>query len=172
VSLSACTIERRDDLPEPVIQLLEAQDSQPDESALVHQTLAIFREAVEDGDVSLALRLVDRDARLMDDLVDRGDPSDPSLQETRGLQLLALRRAHEAGLTLELIDTELVWVDEVAMITSLLRSSIEPSGDAPSTASAILPPPGWVRESALLHRTPDGWRILHLHRSTLPDARP
>lgn len=178
MAVPACTIERRDDLSEPVIQILEAEDMPVDEGALAHQTLAVFREAVQDGDVSMALRLVDRDARLLDDLVDRGDSSTPALQETRGLQLLALRRAHEAGLTLELVDTELVWVEETALITSLLQSSIVSAADAAtastaaSSASAILLPAGWVRESALLHRTPDGWRILHLHRSRLPDARP
>ena len=139
---------------------------------MVYQTVAVFREAIEDGDISLALRLLDREARLIDDLVDRDTDPLPSLQETRGFQLLALRRAHEAGLTLELQDTELAWVDEMALLTSLLRASVEAPEEGDRAEAADLITPGWVRESVLLRRTGEGWRILLLHRSRLPDATP
>lgn len=163
---AACTLERRDDVAEPVVQVLESIGETSDESAVVHQTLAVFRQALHDGDVAQALRLLDRQARILDDLVDRHSLGTPTLGETRGLQILALRGAHEAGLVLDLFDAELVWLDETAVVTSLLWASMADEADLEGPLQPLTT--GWVRESALLRRTGDSWRIVHLHRSPLP----
>jgi ketosteroid isomerase-like protein len=168
--LSACTLERRDEVPPTVAEILESISesvSEPvDQATMVHQTLAVFRESVQEGDVSQALRLLDRQALLLDDLVDRDSGRAPGFGDSRGLQLLALRRVHEAGLVISLMDAELFWLDEAAIVTSLLRVGSRDEEDAEAQPPSI--EPGWVRESAVLRQTPDGWRILHLHRSRLP----
>jgi hypothetical protein len=167
IFLPACTLERRDVPPPTVAERLESIGEPVDEAIVVHQTLAVFRDALQEGDVSQALRLLDRDAFLLDDLVDRDTGGGLGFGENRGLQLLALRRVHEAGLVLSLIDAELVWLESAAIVTSLLRVASREAEDPEVTRPPAIVP-GWVRESAVVTQTPDGWRILHLHRSRLP----
>jgi hypothetical protein len=130
----------------------------PDASARV--TMDVFREAVRVGDLSLALRLLDEAAIVVDALA--GGAGAPAVT-TRGELLLELRRRHADGLLLEVADSELRWIgDHVLLATRLrvLRRAEDPE-NPPDTL-------GTAAESSLLRPTPEGWRIVHLHRSLDP----
>jgi hypothetical protein len=169
--LAGCTIERRADPNEVPVDLalgevdtLGFPAAPPDPGASVEVTLEIFREAVRVGDLGLALQLLDPQAVLVDDLATGGtSPDRVATPATRGELLLELRRRHAAGLLLDPVDSELAWVDEVAIVTTRLRLL------ARSPDPEIEPEPvGEARESAVLRPTPEGWRIVHLHRSLVP----
>jgi len=169
--LAGCTLERRAgpdtslDTEAEVEEDFGVLDPQPvpaDPAESVRITLEVFREAVRVGDISLALQLLDAEAVLLDDLVlDAASESD--LPGTRGELLLALRRRHAGGLGLEPLDSELRWSDNTAVLSTrllLLDRSAEPEAE-PDTL-------GVARETAVLRPSPEGWRILHLHRSMIP----
>jgi hypothetical protein len=170
-TLAGCTLERRAD-PEasPGVdvereEVLEARVPDPvpaDPAESVRITLEVFREAVRVGDISLALQLLDAEAVLLDDLVvEAAGEADPP--GTRGELLLALRRRHAEGLGLQPLDSDLRWSDDTAVLSTrllLLDRSAGPEVEPDSL--------GWARETAVLRPTPEGWRILHLHRSVVP----
>ncbi len=127
----------------------------------VHRT---FQEAMEAGDLSSALSLVDRDAVLVDRII----TVDPSA--SRGEILLEVLRRYADGLRLVPLRTE-VSVSEASSIV-LTRYEVwdQVDGEAERVGHAV--------ETLLLFRGPEGWRIQHLHRSPgdglieEPDARP
>jgi hypothetical protein len=172
--LAGCTLERRAD---PDASLRADSDLVPDEGVLdpqpvpadpaesVRVTLEVFREAIRVGDISLALQLLDAQAMLLDDLaLDLGNGAS-ELPPTRGELLLALRRRHAEGLGLQVLDTELRWVDETAVLSTRLLLLHRGAGSDAEPDSV-----GLARESAVLRPTPEGWRILHFHRSVVPGS--
>jgi hypothetical protein len=181
--VSGCTLERRGDpdgIP-PLDTTLLAPDSlleaplpaPADPETSVRTTLEVFREATRVGDISLALQLLDSRAILLDDLVlAEGGPAD--LPATRGELLMELRRRHAEGLGIAVESSELRWAEETAVITSVLLLTRR-VGEGGATAPGADPPPpapadtlGRARETAVVRPTPEGWRILHLHRSLGP----
>ncbi len=171
--LAGCTLERRADpngipLDTPGLDEVDTLDfptTPPDPTASIEVTLEIFREAVRVGDLGLALQLLDPQAILIDDLATgvAGGAERVATPATRGELLLELRRRHAAGLLLDPEESELVWVDDVAVVTTrllLLARSPDPDADPVRTGEA--------RETAVLRPTPEGWRIVHLHRSLVP----
>lgn len=172
-TLAGCTLERRADpeaLPgvdaemEEDLEVLDPDPVPADPAESVRVTLEVFREAVRVGDISLALQLLDADAVLLDDLVlDAADESDPP--GTRGELLLALRRRHAEGLGLQLLDSELRWSDDTAVLSTRLLL-LDRSGGPEVEPDSL----GLARETAVLRPTPEGWRILHLHRSVIPGS--
>ncbi|CAN5797475.1 hypothetical protein BH23GEM11_BH23GEM11_13210 [soil metagenome] len=175
-TLAGCTLERRAD-PDAVpdadtVEVLGGSPLDPptvaaNPSASVRVTMEVFREATRVGDVSLALQLLDSRALLMDDLVLESEGRVSDLPATRGEHLLELRRRHAAGLFFEVLDSDLRWLDETAVLTTrllLLMRSRELDA-APDTVGVAL-------ESAFLRPSPEGWRIVHMHRSVAPGSVP
>jgi hypothetical protein len=175
-TLAGCTLERRADpdagAEEDPVQLdggspLDPPPVTTDPSESVRVTVEVFREATRVGDVSLALQLLDSRALLMDDLVRGSGGRVSDLPATRGEHLLELRRRHAAGLTFEVLESDLRWVEETALLTTrllLLNRASEPEA-APDTVGVAL-------ESTFLRPSPEGWRIVHMHRSLPPGATP
>ena len=168
--LAGCTLERRAgpdtsldtgaEMEEDFGVLDQPVPADPAESVRI--TLEVFREAVRVGDISLALQLLDAEAVLLDDLVlDAADEFD--LPGTRGELLLALRRRHAAGLGLEPLDAELRWSDNTAVLSTRLLL-LDRSAGLEAEPDTL----GVARETAVLRPSPEGWRILHLHRSMIP----
>ncbi len=175
LAATGCTLERRGNgdaaVAEPATVLdgerLEPPAPQQDPAESARVTLEVFREAVRVGDLSLALSLIDPRAVLLDDLSAPAEagPADP--MPTRGELLLELRRRHAGGLLLRVDGSELRWLDDHALLMTrivLLHRSTVPDQEPDSV--------GVARETALLRPTPEGWRIVHLHRSlgALPEA--
>jgi hypothetical protein len=169
--LAGCTLERRAG-PDTSLDtgaemeedfgVLDPQPVPADPAESVRITLEVFREAVRVGDISLALQLLDAEAVLLDDLVlDAADEFD--LPGTRGELLLALRRRHAAGLGLEPLDAELRWSDNTAVLSTRLLL-LDRSAGLEAEPDTL----GVARETAVLRPSPEGWRILHLHRSMIP----
>jgi len=175
-ALAGCTLERRADPDgaadvDTVAVLGESPLDPPpvttDPSESVRVTVEVFREATRVGDVSLALQLLDNRALLMDDLVLESGGRVSDLPATRGEHLLELRRRHAAGLSFEILESDLRWVDDAALLTTrllLLMRATEPDA-APDTVGVAL-------ESAFLRPSPEGWRIVHMHRSLAPGSIP
>lgn len=128
---------------------------EPDEAA--RTTLEIFRESVRVGDLSLALSLLDPDAVLIDELA-----AGHATGTTRGELLMAIRRRHAAGMTLDPIDLDVRALDESFLVTS--RWTLIPGAeDAPSVT---------IRESAVVVAEEGAWRIALFHRSGSPASPP
>jgi hypothetical protein len=175
LAVAGCTLEQRanGDAAEP------ERDSVPDRGVVepppplldpaesVRVTMEVFREAVRVGDLSLALGLMDGQAVLMDDLAAPGGVGMSDPPATRGELLLELRRRHGEGLLLRLDGSELRWLGDHALLVSnlvVLQRAPDPD-DAPEEI-------GSARETALLQLSPEGWRIVHLHRSLGPVPDP
>jgi hypothetical protein len=175
-TLVGCTLERRADpdaVPEvDTVAILGGSPLDPppvptDPSESVRVTMEVFREATRVGDVSLALQLLDTRALLMDDLVLESGERVSDLPATRGEHLLELRRRHAAGLSFEILESDLRWVEESALLTTRLLLLMRPTEPdvAPDTVGIAL-------ESAFLRPSPEGWRIVHMHRSVAPGSTP
>lgn len=159
VSVSGCVLERRPDAEvaaesdDPDVELPPAADP----SEAVRITLEVFREAVRVGDLSLALGLLDRQAVLFDELAGPGDAA-----PTRGELLLELRRRHAAGLRLEVEASEVHLADQIAVVVNRLGLLRRPTSEGEEPVRE-----GEARETIVLVASPEGWRILHLHRSVV-----
>jgi hypothetical protein len=175
LAAAGCTLEQRadgdaadldpDTVPDSGI--VEPLPSSLDPAESVRVTMEVFREAVRVGDLSLALGLMDGRAVLMDDLAAPGGVGMSDPPATRGELLLELRRRHGEGLLLRIEGSELRWLDDHALLVStlvLLQRAPDPA-DAPEEI-------GTARETAVLHLSPEGWRIVHLHRSLGPVSDP
>lgn len=161
VQAGACTFERRADLEEDdspagsgIPGLEEGVGARTPEAVA-----RLFREAVEVGDLSLALSLLDRSATLVDALAGA-----PDVTTTRGELLLELRRRHGEGLALEELEARSEPVGESTLVlTRLALMELDEDGIGIEV--------GRVYETALLTPVEGGWRIRHLHRSlTLNEA--
>jgi ketosteroid isomerase-like protein len=159
-----CVLERRSDaevMADPEAEPTELEMDLPpalDAADAARITVEVFREAVRVGDLSLALSLLDGDAILLDDLAD-GPESAP---RTRGEVLLQLRRRHAGGLLLEVEASEVHLGGEVALVVSRLGLFRRQPGveDEPIRTGEAL-------ETLVLVPAPEGWRILHVHRSVV-----
>lgn len=172
-----CTLEPRNDVDADLdsngvsdladdTTVADGLDAEPDDvrdpAESVRVTLEVFREATRVGDLSLALSLLDRDAVLIDDGPGGGLAGSPSAGErTRGEFVVDMRRAHAEGLRYEVVETQVRLEQEMAVVLTTLRVTLPGSGeDAEMQADGPV-----ALETAVLDVTPDGWRIVHLHRS-------
>ncbi len=167
--LTACSFERRPDRNgegEPTVDrgAPGSTDTATDPAGTARQTLAVFREAVEVGDLSLALALLDREVEIVDDLV-RRRPG-PARELSRGEALLELRRLHGEGLVLEELGSELVLRQDAAVIHS--RLAILHRGEDSAIAREV----ARGSETVFLVPYPEGWRIRLYHRSLDPPPLP
>ncbi len=170
ISFGACTLEQRFD---PELEAVEVvgDDTVPAEGfeepgppgppsvtpeEAVTTTLEVFREAVRVGDLSLALSLFHRDARLIDDLA-----TGVSTQATRGETLIDVRRRYAEGLRLQ---SEVLEVREIegSFLVSSRSVVVDSEGDPGPEAERE-----YFQESALLVPSTEGWRIALFHRSSL-----
>ncbi len=164
--LASCSFERRPEVEgedarvEAEARAPEAILSDPTGSAL--ETLAVFREAVSIGDLSLALALLDPEVRIVDRLVSlEGRRAD---EFTRGELLLELRRSHAEGMQLEVLDSRVLLLNESALVSSTL--AVLQASEGSSLAREV----ARAEETVLLMLTPAGWRVRHFHRSTVPSS--
>lgn len=170
--LVGCTLERRagsdsgelDDVPTGELTSPErpAADSLADTTVVdpaeaARTTLEVFRESVRVGDLSLALSLLDADAVLIDDLA-----AAEATGTTRGEMLMAVRRRHAAGMTLEPIGLEVRPMDEAFLVTSSWTLIPGPE-DSPAAT---------IHESAVVVAAEGSWRIALFHRSEAPESTP
>lgn len=139
-------------------------DSSLDPAASALQTLRVFRESVEIGDLSLALALLDREVEIVDHLV--GSPFSGGGTLSRGEALLELRRLHSEGLVLEEMGSELVLRQDAALIHA--RLVVLQRDEATGVAREVTR----GHETVLMVPSPEGWRIRLLHRSLDPSPRP
>ncbi len=164
-SISACTFERSDpeadrDGPPLGIALAgpEPQESLADRIDLVLTAVESFRESVATGDLSVSLSQLDSGATLVDPLVGRATET-----ASRGELLLELRRRHAEGLVYEPVETEVVIDGDGSALVLTLLSMLREGESGAWDEEAL------VFETAYLVRGDEGWRILHLHRSQLPE---
>lgn len=165
--MSACTLEERPDRPaeredpseEPDVGLAAELSEDPADATAADSVRAVasaFRDALEMGDLSSALQLVDRDAVVFDRM--GGDPPEGA---STGEVLLREIRLRRDGLNLEPLDSQLTFHGDVAV--EVTRA--EPSWEGGEDRAGIHGP---VLETMVLVRTEDGWRLGHLHRSAAP----
>lgn len=160
-----CVFERRPD-PEESRQVEAAreaeafsEDARADPVEAAASLVEMFREAVQVGDLSLALNMLHRDAVLLDELV--GDaPEGASGPVTRGELLLAVRRMHQEGLRLHPARADVVLLEDAAVVTTYL-DILRPVEEGHELAVQE----GRAWETVVLAATPEGWRIRHMHRS-------
>ncbi len=160
----ACTFERR---PDPSDEVVEESETQPpateeeraaDSVRLVQDT---FRDAMDAGDLSRALSLVDPGAVILDRFVDL-DPETAS----RGEILLEVLRLEEEGVALEPVESQVSLFQDAALVVT--RYQVHQVGEEVEESV----PSGFATETLLLVRGEEGWRIHHLHRSLGGDGAP
>jgi hypothetical protein len=128
-------------------------------------TLLQFREWIETGDLSLALRLLHPDARFHDDLL-RLSLEDLSRLPTRGERLMELRRLHATGLQLRVLEGSLTKPGDLVVLGSRLLAYRVTEGDP-----EVETPVAEYEETVVLQLQPEGWIILAFHRSLIPGSQ-
>lgn len=167
--LLGCSFERRPNGDEDVEgSLARDQPALPgaslDPAASALQTIRVFRESVEIGDLSLALALLDREVEIVDHLVANAPRSVGTL--SRGEALLELRRLHSEGLVLEELGSELVLRQDAALIHA--RIAVLHRNEETGVAREVTR----GHETILMVPSTEGWRIRLLHRSLDPPSSP
>ena len=81
---------------------------------------------------------------------------------SRGEFLLELRSRHAEGLAYEMLNQDVLFTgDDAALVVSLLSVLREGEGESAEEIGRVL-------ETVMLLRSPEGWKIRHLHRSSVP----
>lgn len=165
-ALTACTLEERPDRPaeedapeEPdgeVAQELVADEAAATTVDSVRAVAAAFRDAVDLGDLSSALQLLDGEAVVFDRV--GGDPPEGA---STGEVLLREIRLRREGLTLDQVSSDLRVHEGAAVEVTRSEASWEGDGARDGLRGPVL-------ETVVLVRTEDGWRVGHLHRSAAP----
>ena len=120
---------------------------------LARQTVRLFRDAVVNGDISLALSMLDEGATVIDPLAGRSSEG-----LAVGEVLLELRRIHAGGMRYEPAESAVLLLPSgpaLVQTSYILLEEVEGLGTEA----------GRIQESAFLTPTLEGWKILHIHRS-------
>ena len=164
--VGGCTLEERPDRP------AEEDTSDASDAALADDlpgdevdgtaadsaraVASAFREALELGDLSSALQLLDGEAVVYDRV--GGDPPEGA---STGEILLRQIRLQGDGLSLEPLESEFTLHGETAVEVTYSEASWDGDNGRAGMEGAVV-------ETMLLVRTEDGWRLAHLHRSVEP----